>query len=381
MKRNIYLYLFTFLSALFTACTGMDEGYKEFLADSDRLYPGRVDSIEISTGIEHIRFNTLISSDPKVKKVIVFWGARAKSKEFEIKADEIGQRKIIEIPSIAEGFHTFEFVTYDMDDNPSVPSVIIGQVYGDNFKKKINDRSLVSSIHSNENEVTVNWAAANMNFADVRVELHYEGIDGSEQFVNVLKEDLITVLPNYKEGNTFKMKTFIKPDDSCLDEYATESKDGVVYSFYDDLKLEKWKIHRFSSERASDPVIRCIDGKETGDKSFWVSSTADGINYPHWVVLDMNENLSINAFYLVQRFSGYPNQIKDMKIFVNNTGEDKEGWTELTSQILLKNADRQIIPLQQSISTRFVKFEFYNDWGGSKFLSLMELGALAIWDK
>lgn len=360
------------------ACTGMDEEYKKFLSDSDILYPGKVDSIRVKSGINRIQFRLLVSSDPKVKKMVVYWNGRLKNKEFDISANEIGKYKDVSIAEIEEGVHNFEFFTFDTSGNSSISTEQIGVVYGKKYEARVSPRDVQSIINSAPNEVMINWGAYNTLFYDVNVTISYEAVDGSMQTVNVPKNDTKTVLSNYKSGKALKMTTYVRPDATCLDEFKTQTIDGHVYSYLDADKIAFWKIHRFSSDRPSDPVKRCIDGIEKGN-GFWVTNTSVLLGYPHWVVLDLGKLTAVDAFYLVQRYDSYPNPLKNMKIFVHSSGNDDKDWVEIASATLLSSADRQIVPLNKKMDLQFVKFEFYNDWGNSLHLSLMEIGALNIW--
>lgn len=379
MKKNIYLHLFFMLSFLFTACTGMDEKYKEFLEDSDILYTGKVDSVEILTGIERIKFNLIVSHDPKVKKLVVYWNSRQKSKEFEITANEIGERKEIELPSIAEGFHTFEIISYDENGAPSVPQEIVGQVYGDKFKAKVNDRNISSALHTDLNEVTIKWGSTNSSFDGVRVEVHYTDINGNSQKVKVEKDEVETVISNYKEGILFQLQTFVRPDSSCIDEFSTELKKATVpiRSYYDDLKVESWKVIDVSekSDRPQNPASNCIDG----DLETLVHSNA-GSAFPHHITFDMGSEFNIDGFYVVQRWTQPTQQAKDMTIYASETGEKDGVWTELTSHVLLQvtKKTQDEIPLSKVLSTRYFKFVFTSSWEKDMF-TLNEIGAYVKW--
>lgn len=363
------------------SCGGMDEPYKEFLANSDILYPGKVDSVKIFTGKERIKFNVLLSSDPKVNKLKVFWNGRLDSIEVNIEPEEIGERKDVLIPSVKEGDHTFYVITYDHNNTPSVPTEIFSKVYGNNFQNKLSNRYISSSNSYEVNKVVIEWDVANILYADVHVEIKYEQTDGKFQSVRVPTNEMKTVLPDYKEGKSFTYQTFIRPDSTCMDEFGTEVKLQNVQSYYDHLKTSAWKIKAVSSEDVNQKAERCIDGYDIDDskKSYWSTLSGGSENYPHWIVIDMNSPIRIDAFYFIQRTNSYTAQLKEVEIFTNDTGDDTQPWESLGEYTLNRKGDRQNAWLEKSRSMRYVKVVFKDDWTNSKNLSLIELGALQRW--
>lgn len=363
------------------SCSGMDETYKEFLEHSDILYPGKVDSIKVFTGKERIKFEMLLSSDPKVNKLIIFWNGRLDSIETEIKPEEIGTRKELLISSIKEGDHTLYIYTYDHNNETSVPTEIVAKVYGNNFQNKLSNRYIISSNRYGGHEVNIEWDANNISYADERVEVNYEKTDGKQQTINVPAEEMSTILPDFKAGKPFTFQTYIRPDSSCMDEFAVEAKEQNVSSYYDVEKKENWKVKSISSEDATQTGSRCIDGydKDDGQKSYWSSLSGDDKNYPHWIVIDMGQPTVVDAFYFVQRTSSYSAQLKDVEILTNETGDDSQPWVSLGSYLLNRKGERQNSWLEKTQTLRYVKFIFKDDWTNSKNLSLIELGALQRW--
>lgn len=384
--KNILKYIFiAVVSTSLYSCDGIDETYKEFLKDSDKLYPGRVDSVQTFTGKERIKFKFLLSSDPKVTHIRIFWNGKLDSLETQVSPQEIGNYKEVLIPSVPEGDHTFYLITYDHNNTPSVPTEVFSKVYGKNFQNKLSNRYIVSSSHFVGNDVEIQWDTPNMSYADVKVKVNYENTTGQQQSVTVPMDEMNTVLKDYKTGKTFSYQTYIRPDTTCMDEFETELKEGqTVFSYYDALKNNPgWTIKAVSDEDPNRPATRCIDGctdeKDTaGQISYWHTDGQNG-NYPHWVVIDMGQPIPVEAFYFVQRTISYNNQLKDIEIFTNETGDDTQPWVSLGTFTLSRKEGRQNVWLDTPKEMRYIKIIFKNDWGNSKNLSLVEFGALQQW--
>lgn len=365
---------------ILNSCSGMDSTYEEYLEHSDIIYPGKVRSIGIFTGKKQIKFKFLLSSDPKVNNIRIFWNGKQDSIEAEISQEEIGAMKEVLIPEIEEGYYTFVFQTYDKTGRASVPAEVFGRVYGDEFQSRLPDRYISSCINIDENKVRIVWENPYTSYADVQTEVIYEDTEGVSRTLCVLSEDKETILEDYKAGKSFRYRTLVKPDSTCMDYMPTPLSDQNVWAYYDEEKMNAWSIKDFSSRDAERGPDRCIDGYEIDDakRSYWVNDTK-GSGYPHWIIIDMDKVTSVDGFYFVQRVNGYNAQIKDMEIFTNATGDDSDDWESLGKFTLSKKSDRIHVWLKEQRKIRYVKFVFYNDWGNSKNISLMEVGAVNVW--
>jgi hypothetical protein len=381
MKNSIKWGLIALIGIVLGSCSSMDATYKEFLEGSDKLYPGSVDSVNVFTGKERIKFSFKVSSDPKVSKLRIYWNSRQDSIETAILPEEIGTRKELSIPTVKEGSQVFQFVTFDKYNNRSVVKEVLGKVYGDNYQAKLSDRNMLTCTSSTANTVQISWETANAAYADVKAEIQYVDVAGVTQTVTAAMGQNTTTLPNYKPGNPLKYRTITKPDLTCMDEFSTAYRTQNVWSYFDVLKKSSWKVKAYSSTDATRVPGRCIDGNEADDatQSFWINLTTGTPNYPHWIVIDMAQNIDADAFYMVQRTVSYTAQLKDMEAFTNSTGDNTQPWVSLGTYTLNKNAGRQNVWLAQRNNLRYVKFVFYNDWAASKNLSLVELGALQRW--
>lgn len=358
---------------LLTACTGMDHTYEEFLDDSDKLYPGKVDSVLISTGYKQIRINVLLSSDPKVNNLKLYWNNRRDSMEVAILPEEAGQRKDLTIKNINEGMHSFEMYTFDANKNRSVVTEAFGKVYGEEFRSEMSNRYIASCATTKENEVQINWEKADITYRSVTTEVRYEDNNGKIQNVAVNGDESVTNLPAYKAGRPLEYRTLIVPDSSCMDTLAT---DFVVTRVRAEYNKSAWKVTPSSQDNATPrPATNVIDNDLN---TMWHTDSKNGAVYPHTLTLDMGKQQDIEAFLFLQR-PNYANPVKEFELLTNNTGNDSETWKSLGSFTLSKSTQYQSVKLPKKEKLRYVKMVFKSDWGGSSNLALMEVGAFVEW--
>src|SRR3546814_21143656 len=61
------------------ACDPMDDTYKEYLDGGERVYTGRVDSVETFAGYKRVGLSWLLISDPKITYCKIVWNNGADS--------------------------------------------------------------------------------------------------------------------------------------------------------------------------------------------------------------------------------------------------------------------------------------------------------------
>src|SRR5690554_3373453 len=81
LKPVNYLIFFTLI---FFSCTGMDDTYKDFIKDGERVYVGMPDSVKVKPGNNRLEIEWLVPPDPNISKAIVYWHNRVSKVEVPI---------------------------------------------------------------------------------------------------------------------------------------------------------------------------------------------------------------------------------------------------------------------------------------------------------
>ena len=110
------------------SCSDMDE-YLKYTGGKSISYTGRVDSVKFLSGDERIVFYGLLTSDPKITKVKVFWSMRSDSLVLDVNRTLGIDTLTVSIP-LSEGRYDFEVVSFDHHNNPSIPVTASGVSYG-----------------------------------------------------------------------------------------------------------------------------------------------------------------------------------------------------------------------------------------------------------
>lgn len=202
-----------------SSCT-KEGDYSKYLDKAEKIYPGRPDSIIVGGGYSRVQINTLLSADPRMVKMRVYWNNKKDSIEAQIGSADLSKRKKVDISVIPEGYYTFQVVTFDVKGNRSVASEKNGQVYGPNYTQGLPNRVIKSStIVSGERNIT--WFSETDKESAIKgVKVTYPKIGGDSITVFTTKLNDVTVFTKGLTNGKFSYKTAYLPKDAIDTLYA-----------------------------------------------------------------------------------------------------------------------------------------------------------------
>ncbi|WP_265842215.1 DUF4998 domain-containing protein [Pedobacter sp. PLR] len=216
------LILGSFILFCFFACT-KDGDYSEYLKKAEKIYPGRPDSVVVSSGYNKAQIVSLLSADPRVAKLGVYWNGRRDSIIASVAAADLNKRKAVDIPVIPEGIYTFELATFDKAGNRSVFTEKTGQIYGPAYSSGLVNRVVKSQSTVNGNPV-INWFAESDKDSPIfGVEVTYPKIGGDSLKIFTPRLTDVTVLVSAIPTGNFTIKTAYKPKNAIETFYSAIS--------------------------------------------------------------------------------------------------------------------------------------------------------------
>lgn len=357
MKLNsiaIQVVLWGIVTLWFARCTPIDYHYKDYLENAEKVYPGRVDSVEFMPGNGRAAIRSLISTDSRVTKMRISWGADGLF-ETDILPEDIANYKDVVIPAIEEGIYTFEVRTLDNEGNQSMRAEVFGRVYGAAYVETLNDR-IINSVRQTGEGLLINWFSESADSTLLGTVVSYLKTDGDSAHVFTTRISNETVLPQFEAETEFSFSTLYKPTSLAIDTFYTprqtiDPKDYMV-SERTPYAKSNWSIAGFSSENNGDrhAVANLIDDTS---ETFWITRfSSPATDYPdHWVTVDMGEVLAVDGFYFAQKNGD--RKIREMEILISN---DNETWESLGLFGLADiNRDEQYRDLDGQKSFRYFK--------------------------
>ena len=205
-----------------TSCTDIDE-YLKYIEDIP-TYTGIVDSVNFRSGNQRIVFTGLLTSDPKINKVIVFWDNRKDSLVLDIDRTDGVDTLFHSIP-LPEGRYNFEVISYD---DKGIPSIILsktGVSYGEKYKDGLYSRP-VKSVEKQGEDAVIDWY--NGDDSSPFVQVNYKDNNDNMRTVRVLTSDETTVLEDYQSMSTIQMQTFYLPNATAIDTFRVDPVEMVA---------------------------------------------------------------------------------------------------------------------------------------------------------
>jgi beta-galactosidase len=149
---------------------------------------------------------------------------------------------------------------------------------------------------------------------------------------------------------------------------------GVV-SFQKFVNRSKWKVTASSHQRGEGEVRNAIDG-DAG--TFWHSQYSSTMaSAPHWIVIDLGEEVKAKTFVFTPRQDGVNGRMKDYEVYVSANGEN---WGAAVLKGEGKNSGSPLhLSLKEPLTTRYVKLVIntsYPEGAGNKFATLAEFDVI-----
>lgn len=222
-----------------------------------------------------------------------------------------------------------------------------------------------------ETDVEVNYIGYYNDPADDNAD--YDAVTWAEPVVN--GNEFSVVMPIYelhKKGDTpyvLRLRfCHVNGEISTLSYGYTFSNNEPKIEFGDKNYLDrsKWEVISYSSEEDDGLASFIIDNNPA---TFWHSNwKQDASSYPHNIVIDMNEELTVEGFSFLQRDG--MRKVKDVEILIS---ADNENW-QSQGNFTLKNINTiHHINLPKKETFRYFKIIAKSAFDGEQFAAMAEI--------
>lgn len=229
MKKKIFLIPFIAMALILAvaACKKGPGDYSKYLDNADAVYPGKPVSLTIQSGYNRAQLNSLISPDPRVVKIRVYWNNRQDSLDGTVMQADLAKNKILTISSIPEGIYTFQAVTFDAAGHRSVVTEKTGPVYGPNYVKTLVNRVFKAKLTIAGSPAVQWFSETDTSSAIVGVRVTYPLTAGGSAQVFTLRNRDTSILTGAKTGGKFFYKTAYIPK-GAIDTFYSK-QDTLAY--------------------------------------------------------------------------------------------------------------------------------------------------------
>ncbi|MDR3245946.1 MAG: hypothetical protein LBT50_05880 [Prevotellaceae bacterium] len=204
MKKIVYL-MIMIVAGFSYSCKEMDSIYQEFVVPNGLVYPQKADSLKIYSGVGKVRITWFKAKDPNVAKARIYWNNYTDSIDVSIPANS--EIVSANIAGLDENTYTFYVVTYDDDNNASIPNEITGAVFGDSYIIGLAMRPILSETVDRTGIWTINWGNANIAGGAIATEIEYQKSDGSKKTITIPVSETVTVISDAETGTEYRYRT------------------------------------------------------------------------------------------------------------------------------------------------------------------------------
>lgn len=360
--------LLIWLLPLLAACSKMDDTYRDFIRDGERVYVGKADSVTLHPGENRILLTWLAISDPKIAFAKVYWNNRTDSAQVAIdKTKGIDTVRLL-LSDMEEGDYSFDIITYDTKGNSSIAINAAGRVYGEVYQRSLLVRP-VREVAFQAGKATISWGVAAEGA--IGTEIEYTDRSGVARIARSGVDSDTTQIGDYRRGASFpfRYRTLFMPDTLAIDTFYTAWNEMTVAIPPLEFDKSSWSITPSSEDvKGGRLAVNAIDN-DPG--TIWVNEIVSGNTYPHWLQVDMGEEMEASGFTFNQRFP----LVSPLKVVELEISKDNLSWESVGEFTLEQTGDKQYLPLTEAASFRYFRVTMKSSYNAqAPNASLAEVG-------
>jgi hypothetical protein len=214
------------------SCSKMDDTYDDFIKDGEIVYIARVDSARSYPGNNRMGLSMLLTADPRISKVKVYWeaGGQNDSTEKAVQRTAGVDTVRFSFDKLPEGTYTFYIYSHDNAGHRSIKTDVIGTVYGEKYIAQLVNRTIKTSTYDElAKTATVKWFGVGADI--IGEEIIYTDLQGlvrKQLYKHEGVTDSISILPDFKRGNSFQFRTLYKPAANAIDTFYSNYEYRLV---------------------------------------------------------------------------------------------------------------------------------------------------------
>lgn len=344
MNKIKYLILGCGLVFTLAGCKKMESTYEQYVVPNGLVYPGKVLSPIVLSGLNQAKLVWNRGTDPRVVKARIYWNYYKDSIDV---AMPVGQAEISQIISnLPENYYTFIIKTFDNIGNASVPVEVSGPVYGDLYRSSLLNRAVFSSYINSDNSVTLALESVPNGSSIVRSQIEYMTNNGGVKTVTIDPEINSFDLQDYKIGTSYKLRTEYLASNAFQALYSTDQ----TLSISNKLNKSQWLIADYSSHYNTDTPQKMIDGNPS---TRW--GTLGQIPYPHYLTIDLRVVRTL-ATVSVWRQTGNAEGATSVQFLGSNDNVDFVDMGSYSFNNTINDEQKYVLPGEHAV--RYLKVVF-----------------------
>ena len=204
------------------SCQDMDEVHEEYVADGEIIYTNKVDSLRTFAGKNRVKISGYITGGFNVNEVVVTWNKGLDQQIFPYqKSSEDTDLINLIVTDLNEDNYEFTVYSKDEDGNKSIPVVVFGSAYGENYQSNLEPRA-VNNVSFDGTNLEVILALSNE--LQRETEFKFTDINNTEIIKSALEDDLLVTLNNISLNKPITYRTYYVPTQAVEGEETSIDK-------------------------------------------------------------------------------------------------------------------------------------------------------------
>jgi hypothetical protein len=222
-KSNFVQILVLAAMVLFVASCSKSDEFKQYNANGENSYTGKLDSAKVFSGRLRVRLTGILPADPKITKTVIWWNDKRDSIVFPVIKGGTPQL-FDKIFNVDEGVKIFKIQTFDAAGNASVVVNATGIVYGPRYESGLLNRPNIGNELLSNGSTVMTWDNFDTTSGAKGTISQYTTVSNMVASVYTPVSQPTSTLPNFKSGTTISYKTMYLPNPTVIDTFYSPSQ-------------------------------------------------------------------------------------------------------------------------------------------------------------
>lgn len=225
-------FLFAFA---FSSCDKMDDIQSKYTSQSEKVYLGKVDSVQYAAGFGRAKVLWYINADPKIQRTIIYWNSRKDSLVRPFNRTELGgQRDSVYLEGLPEGSTLLEFINVNDAGESSLVTRASVTVWGESFAGRLRARMPIGfDFDYLQSKYNLTLSKTAQGDSVIYSQISYITKNNETKIINTGRSvnDTTIVLNDFPASGDFQIRTvFFLPQgiDTVKNDYKTYSAPEVI---------------------------------------------------------------------------------------------------------------------------------------------------------
>lgn len=264
---KLYIFVLSLFGAwMLASCSKMDD-FTKYTNGQEQIYPAKLDSIKVRSGKYRVQIEGVFRVSTGISEIRVYWNSKQDSMRFPVQLKNANDTVRCLIENLPEGPMNFEVRTLDPQGRLSIPTNLVGSIYGERYREGLFQRSVVQQnfVAGQQLQLVTQDVAATMGADAMRIK--YKKDDGKmiDTLVKTKSQNAQILLSHYALNSELSYQTIFRPDSNAIDTFVVQPTKLIPKG-----DITAWYLKNFKKPFTS----VAYDGNRWGTLNDWITNSS-----------------------------------------------------------------------------------------------------------